>query len=44
MRSVVVDGLLRDVADHWSGVDEGGGVEHAVVEALLDDLPDSCLG
>jgi hypothetical protein len=41
---MVVDSLLGDVADQGSAVDEGGGVEHAVVEALLDDLPDSCLG
>ena len=43
LRSVVVDSLLGDVADQGSAVDEGGGVEHAVFEALLDDLPDSCL-
>ena len=43
LRSVVVDSLLGDVADQGSAVDEGGGVEHTVLEALLDDLPDSCL-
>ena len=44
LRSVMVDILLGDVADQGSAVNEGGGVEHAVVEALLDDLPDRCLG
>ena len=44
LRSVVLYGLLGDVADKRSGIDEGSRIELAVLYTLLDDLPDRCLG
>ena len=35
-----VGDLLRDVVDHGPAVDEGGGIEQALVHALSDDFPD----
>ena len=37
------DDLLGHVVDQGSAVDVGGGVKGAVVQALLDDLPDGGL-
>ena len=36
---VAVGDLLGHVVDHGSAVDEGGGVEEALVHALSDDIP-----
>ena len=44
LRSVVFYGLLGDIADQGSGVDEGGGIKHALLEALLHDFPNGRLG
>ena len=41
---VIRDDLPGDVVHHGLLVDEGGGVEHAIFQALFDDLPDSGLG
>ena len=38
--SEAVGNLLGYVADRWSAVNEGGGVEEALVHALSDDFPD----
>ena len=38
-----VGDLMGDVVDHWSAVNEGGGVEEALVHALSDDFPDGGL-
>ena len=44
LRPVAVGNLLRDVLDHGPAVDVGVGVEEALLDALLDDLPDGGLG
>ena len=44
LRSVAVGNVLRDVLDHRPAVDVGVGVEEALLDALLDDLPDGGLG
>ena len=42
-RSVVCDDLLGNVVNQGSLVDVGGGVEHAIIQALFDDFPDGGL-
>ena len=44
LRSMVLYSLLGDIADQGSGVDEGGGIKDTLLKALLNDLPDGCLG
>ena len=40
---MVRDDLLWNIIDHRPLVDEGGGVEHAVFQALIDYLPNCSL-
>ena len=44
LRSVAIGDLIGDVLDHGPAVDVGVGVEEALLDALLDDLPDGGLG
>ena len=44
LRSVAVGNLLGDVLDHGPAVNVGVGVEEALFDALLDDLPYGGLG
>ena len=44
MRLVTLDDLLGDVVDHGLLINEGGGVKHTIVYALLHHLPNSGLG
>ena len=41
--SEAVGNLLGYVVDHGPAVNEGGGVEEALVHALSDDFPDGVL-
>ena len=42
--SVAVGNLLGDVLDHRPAFDVGISVKEALLDALLDDFPDSGLG